>query len=114
MTVVASILGAPGPGPPATGLRRGGGDLDSEAWEPSSQPIAQGQVTFSVEDEGRGISPEIQKRLFEPYVTTKEPGKGTGLGLYLSRDVLQATGGTIELEPAVGATVFRVFLPCAK
>jgi len=73
-----------------------------------------GGVALRVIDTGRGIPPEIQRRLFEPYVTTKEPGKGTGLGLYLSRDVLQATGGTIELEPAVGATVFRVFLPCAK
>ena len=58
-----------------------------------------------VEDEGGGIRPEIEGRLFEPFATTKPPGEGTGLGLYASYMLVQTMGGdlTIENRDSVGA-----------
>ena len=71
-------------------------------------------VVIRVRDRGPGIAPDVREHLFEPYFTTKPAGKGMGLGLYLSRDILEAFGGSIEFEPMVGETVFRVTLPLAK
>jgi signal transduction histidine kinase len=71
-------------------------------------------VRLSVSDDGPGIAPEVRERLFEPFVTTKEVGKGTGLGLAVCRGLVEAAGGTIDLDPSVtrGAR-FVVELPAA-
>ncbi len=71
-------------------------------------------VVIRVRDRGPGITPDVRAHLFEPYFTTKLPGTGMGLGLYLSRDILEASGGSIELESTTDETVFRVTLPLAK
>lgn len=55
-------------------------------------------VRFSVEDDGPGIPPAIQARLFEPFVTTKDIGKGTGLGLAVCRGVVESAGGSIDYD----------------
>jgi signal transduction histidine kinase len=67
-------------------------------------------VELLVGDTGAGISPEARARLFEPFFTTKKGG--TGLGLSLSRQIIEAHGGTIEIDaaPSVGTT-FRLTLP---
>ncbi|HET7876658.1 MAG TPA: ATP-binding protein [Methylomirabilota bacterium] len=69
-----------------------------------------GTLTLSVSDTGRGISPDLLPRVFEPYVTTKT--KGLGLGLTIARRIVEAHGGRIEVEsqPERG-TSFRVMLP---
>lgn len=69
-------------------------------------------VEIIVEDEGPGIDPEIEGRLFEPFATTKPPGEGTGLGLYASYMLVQTMGGdlTIENRDRGGASA-RVRLP---
>ena len=59
---------------------------------------ADGAVTIGVEDSGLGLTPEARKHLFEPFYTTKPPGKGTGLGLALSREYVEADGGTLTFE----------------
>lgn len=70
------------------------------------------QVVVEVEDNGSGMDPEIIERLFEPYFTTKPAGQGTGLGLSLSRSIVQRHKGNIEVESKPGqGTVFRVMLP---
>ena len=71
-------------------------------------------VRITVADTGEGISPEIQSRLFEPFQTTKEV-TGTGLGLWVSKGIVEKHGGYIRTRTRRGAdhgTVFTVWLPC--
>jgi two-component system, NtrC family, sensor kinase len=69
-------------------------------------------VRLLVEDDGPGVDPRVQAQLFEPFVTTKDVGKGTGLGLAVCRGLIEAAGGSITLdtEYARGAR-FVVDLP---
>jgi hypothetical protein len=69
-------------------------------------------VVITVTDTGRGIAPEILGRIFDPFFSTKEVGKGAGLGLSTVHGIVTGHGGnvTVESEPGHGAT-FRVFLP---
>lgn len=55
-------------------------------------------VRLSVEDDGPGVDPGVVAHLFEPFVTTKEVGKGTGLGLAVCRGLVEAAGGSITLD----------------
>lgn len=73
-----------------------------------------GRVLLDIQDTGSGISEALLPRLFEPFVTTKEHGKGTGLGLAMVFSILKAHGGEIHAEnmPEGGAR-FRVSLPAA-
>lgn len=65
-----------------------------------------------VRDNGPGIPPENLGRIFEPFFTTKPPGQGTGLGLSVSRGIIEKLGGRIEVESKLGAgAVFKVVLP---
>jgi signal transduction histidine kinase len=66
-----------------------------------------------IADNGPGIPAEIHGRLFEPFVTTKPVGKGTGLGLDIVRRLVTHNGGEIEFDTAPGRTEFRVSLPLA-
>lgn len=73
-------------------------------------------VEISICDTGPGIPPEIQNRIFEPFFTTKEAGQGTGLGLSMSRWIVENSGGTIEVANRTdrAGTIFTVRLPAAK
>lgn len=65
-----------------------------------------------VRDDGMGISPEILARIFEPFLTTKETGKGVGLGLAISRSILERHDGNIEVQSELGrGTTFTITLP---
>lgn len=55
---------------------------------------------FSIEDNGPGIPPEVRQRIFESYFTTKAVGVGTGIGLSISRSILERHGGRVWFEPA--------------
>lgn len=74
--------------------------------------IAQQKVHLQIEDTGIGIQPEIIDRIFEPFFTTKTEGHGTGLGLSLSREIIEKFGGriTVQSEPNV-STQFTIELP---
>jgi C4-dicarboxylate-specific signal transduction histidine kinase len=72
-------------------------------------------VVIDVADNGPGIAPENRDRLFEPFFSTKSGEGGLGLGLSISRGIVERFGGTLEAlppEPGSGA-VFRIFLPAA-
>lgn len=74
-----------------------------------------GQVEITVSDTGVGIPAERGARIFEPFFTTKAPGVGTGLGLYISRNIVTTLKGSIELESDEGqGATFRIVLPAAN
>ena len=69
-------------------------------------------VAFSVKDTGEGMAPEVLRRIFEPFYTTKGIGKGTGLGLSTALGIVEQSGGTLEARSAPGeGSVFTVTLP---
>ncbi|MFG6486267.1 ATP-binding protein [Roseateles sp. BYS78W] len=70
---------------------------------------------IEVADDGCGMPPEVQRRIFEPFYTTKPVGQGTGLGLSMSFSIVQKHGGRIEVQSAPGeGTRFRVWVPVAR
>jgi len=69
-------------------------------------------IIFEVADNGVGIDEEIQKKIFEPFFTSKSLGVGTGLGLYVCKDLVHSLRGRIEVESEPGkGSKFRVILP---
>jgi two-component system, NtrC family, sensor kinase len=69
-------------------------------------------VRVSVQDRGCGMSEELVERVFQPFFTTKPPTEGSGLGLWLCRDILARFGGSISVKSRVGeGTLFEVLLP---
>jgi signal transduction histidine kinase len=69
-------------------------------------------VELSVEDNGPGIAPDLLPHIFEPFFSTKEPARGTGLGLAVSKEIIERHGGTIRVEPApAGGARFVASLP---
>jgi signal transduction histidine kinase len=71
-------------------------------------------LRLTVEDSGGGIEPSVRARLFEPFVTTKEVGKGTGLGLAVCRGLIEAAGGHIDVEDGDAGARFVLILPRTK
>jgi signal transduction histidine kinase len=73
------------------------------------------RLHLEIEDTGSGIPPELLAHIFDPWVTTKAHGKGSGLGLSIARQVVASHGGTIRVDnqPGKGA-VFTIDLPAAQ
>lgn len=71
-------------------------------------------VVIRVDDDGPGVDAQVKDKLFEPFVTTKEVGKGTGLGLAVCRGLVEARGGSIALgKSRLGGACFTLSLPVA-
>ena len=69
-------------------------------------------VKLEVVDNGIGISADVAPRIFDPFYTTKDPDRGTGLGLSVSKAILEEAGGQIELSSVPGGgTTFTILLP---
>ncbi|MCB8968495.1 MAG: PAS domain S-box protein [Ardenticatenaceae bacterium] len=70
--------------------------------------VAEEYICISIEDNGMGISPDLQTRIFDPFFTTKPPGEGTGLGLSVCHGIISEHGGHIWVQstPEQGSTFF--------
>jgi signal transduction histidine kinase len=69
-------------------------------------------VLVHVDDNGPGVAVSVRDKLFEPFVTTKEVGKGTGLGLAVCRGLVEAAGGSVAVsESPAGGARFSIRLP---
>ena len=72
-------------------------------------------IIVECRDDGIGIPPETLKDIFKPFFTTKEVGKGTGLGLYISYEIIKKHGGEIRVSSEVGqGTTVTITLPCKR
>jgi two-component system NtrC family sensor kinase len=92
---------------------RGAGTITVRT-RPSTAPDAAGGVIAEVIDEGAGIPRSAIRKVFEPFYTTKPPGRGTGLGLSVCYGIVADHGGRMEVESEVGkGSTFRVILPAA-
>jgi len=80
-----------------------------------SRYLNSSEVCLVIADTGPGIAVESLARIFEPYFTTKGPGEGTGLGLFVTRTLVENLGGRIEVGSTVGeGTSFTVTLPAEE
>ncbi len=106
----------------AHAMREKGGELKIELTEINHYPGGSGSAIASlapgkyqhlvISDTGHGMSPEILKRIFEPYFTAKKLGEGTGMGLAVVHGIVKGHGGeiTVDSKPGKGTT-FHIFLP---
>lgn len=93
----------------AHAMEKGGTLTIATAW-PDDSEMPTARISFT--DTGVGIPPENMKRIFEPYFTTRPPGQGTGLGLYVCHNIVEKHGGHIEVESQEGqGATFHVYLP---
>ncbi|MBI1273380.1 MAG: PAS domain S-box protein [Alphaproteobacteria bacterium] len=78
----------------------------------TAHDAAQKTVSLDVSDTGPGVPDEIRTRVFEPFFTTKAPGAGTGVGLSLCLNIVEAHGGRLELrETEGGGATFHITMP---
>jgi signal transduction histidine kinase len=78
-----------------------------------SARLLPGRVRIRISDEGKGMSPEIQRRVFDPFFTTRMGQGGNGLGLHIAHNIIyQMLGGSITLVSGEGAgTRFDIVIP---
>jgi PAS domain S-box-containing protein len=91
------------------------GHADKNEIRVATRLESRGRVVVDIGDTGAGMAPEVVKRLFTPFFTTKPIGVGTGLGLSICQRIVSALDGeiTVESTPGRGST-FHVFLPAAS
>jgi len=90
-------------------MQRGGGTLRVTAETEHSRDGSRAMLAF--EDTGAGVAPEHEARLFSPFFTTKEPGKGTGMGLAVSQSIVREHDGEITFSSGPSGSRFVVAIP---
>jgi len=84
---------------------------DGPRWIRIESAVAQGRVRITVADAGKGIPREIAERIMQPFFTTKPVGRGTGLGLSVSRGIAESHHGSLKLDLSSPNTCFVLELP---
>jgi signal transduction histidine kinase/GAF domain-containing protein len=69
------------------------------------------EICVEFEDNGPGVPKEIQEKIFQAFYTTKQRGEGSGLGLHITKQIIEKHSGRLEFESNPGKTVFRIYLP---
>jgi PAS domain S-box-containing protein len=85
-----------------------------DKWVKVQVKVVGEKINILISDSGTGISAEVQKKLFQPFFTTKAPGVGTGMGLSLSKELMQKQQGDLYYKPWQPNTTFVLELPLAK
>ena len=89
--------------------------LDAAAARKIPEGRAGAFLVLQIDDTGTGLSPEILAKIWEPFMTTKKSGHGSGLGLSTVRTIVAHHEGFIELRTAVGkGSSFRIYLPAIE
>jgi len=86
----------------------------AERWVRIDVRTERDQLELAVTDSGRGIPEATRLRLFEPFFTTKPPDRGTGIGLSLSRGLVEAHHGTLDLDTTSAHTRFVIRIPLTQ
>lgn len=89
---------------------KGKGEIWLSAYQESQEQTSQPWVIISIEDDGPGISADLQKKIFEPFFTTKDPGKGVGLGLAICQRTILEAGGSLRIEKGTRSPTGAIFL----
>jgi CheY-like chemotaxis protein len=98
-----------GPGRILVNLQRG---VQHGACAACGERLRKSHIVLSVTDSGHGIAEDVRKRMFEMYFTTRDPGKGTGIGLWLINNLIHEYNGHVTVTSKVGlGTTFEVHLP---
>jgi PAS domain S-box-containing protein len=88
--------------------------LDGEGTLRVKTRAIEGAISVEIADDGCGIDEEVLERLFDPFFTTKQANEGTGLGLYISYEIVRMHGGSIQVQSRSGqGASFEVHLPLA-
>jgi two-component system, NtrC family, sensor kinase len=96
----------------AQAIEEARGDADGQGEITISTGVQGDHAVLTFADNGPGISPQVQERIYEPFFTTKDVGKGTGQGLALVRTTIEHHSGSIECESTLGVgTTFTIRLP---
>ncbi len=100
-------------GPRTTQSRRGAAPTGTNLASKFGIAVGRRLVLIKVSDSGPGIAPEVLPRVFDPFFTTKDVGHGSGLGLYVSQEIIDQHGGCIGVSSVPGdGTRFTIALPC--
>jgi signal transduction histidine kinase len=79
---------------------------------PTTTPPNHDSIEVTISDTGIGIAPEIINKIFEPFFTTKSFGEGSGLGLHISKQIIEKHKGIIEVSSSKGlGTTFLIKIP---
>jgi CheY-like chemotaxis protein/anti-sigma regulatory factor (Ser/Thr protein kinase) len=90
-------------------------EFDCDGILTDAQELSGKYLQLAIRDTGCGMAPDIIERIFDPYFTTKEVGKGSGMGLAVVHGIVESLGGIVRVESKLGkGTTFNIFLPAVE